>query len=159
MFGMLARCNFHKPASEFDLTSDFDFEARVFYDYKMRCYVIKIMSDIAKLHDRTGQAKLHDLVLEPRYERAVDIRYDETNTPDCLFLAFLSLCSACTRACASTSKRSQYTPRVAIVHSPVSLSLTRRIYEIEWRRRRKINRGKCNENTKIGLNKLQKRPC
>jgi hypothetical protein len=34
---------------------------------KMRCY-------FSVITDRTGHVKVHDLVLEPRHERAVDTR-------------------------------------------------------------------------------------
>jgi len=60
-FGVLARCNVQKPACELALA--------VVMHCKMRGYCIA-------MPDRTGHAKVYDLVLEPRHERAVDIRQD-----------------------------------------------------------------------------------
>ena len=59
MLGVLARFNFQKPASEIT--------PAVGMGCKMRC-------DFKVITDRAGHVKVHDLVLEPRHERAVDAR-------------------------------------------------------------------------------------
>ena len=57
MFGVLARWNLQKPASEITVAPGMG--------CKMRCY-------FSGITDRTVHVKVHDLVLEPRQERAVD---------------------------------------------------------------------------------------
>ena len=59
MFGVLARWYLQKPASEITVAPGMG--------CKMRCY-------FSGITDRTGHVKVHDLVLEPRYEGAVDTR-------------------------------------------------------------------------------------